>query len=101
MPLQKIADPAKREALMRYLEAATDPARKAGGGEAAYVETLPRRGYRLTRSVSRVGDSLPAARRRSKRVLVISALITGAVGAALAVVVLVSLMGSPQVGRLR
>jgi cytochrome c len=34
MPLQKIADPAKRGALVRYLEAATDPARKTGGGEA-------------------------------------------------------------------
>jgi hypothetical protein len=34
MPLQKIADPAKRGALVRYLEAATDPAREAGGGEA-------------------------------------------------------------------
>jgi cytochrome c len=32
MPLQKIADPAKRGALVRYLEAATDPERDTGGG---------------------------------------------------------------------
>jgi cytochrome c len=33
MPLQKIADPAKRGALVRYLEAATGPRREVGSGE--------------------------------------------------------------------
>ena len=32
MPLQKIADPAKRGALVRYLEAASEPGAKTGGG---------------------------------------------------------------------
>lgn len=63
---------------------------RAAGGEQAYVETLPRRGYRLARPVSHVGDSLPVARRPSRRVLVNSALIAGLAGAAIAVVLLVA-----------